>query len=338
MIRALGSLLFIAFAVFLLSGCSEKNYFEPKRVDGTVEYDGELPAAIAETGYRSATLENGAFITDDGLHEERLPEGYRYIAGDGELIVAAADCKPNIIYDTKSKKSRSIALPRRVLAALFIPGSKKIAFLIEGNSYGIYDYEKDEIVVKYESDNALTADIRIASPMMLENLILVPTLDGKLVILDRKSGVRVREIIVGKGDDFNNVIFLDVVGDRLVAATPHRIISVSPKLMDALDMEISDILFVKEGIYILSKEGKVYRCDNELKILNSKKFPFAHFVGAVYGEYIYLIEREGFIIATDTELANARIFKIPERIESWFFAAKDTLYYDRYYFKLHKER
>ncbi|MCF6201472.1 MAG: hypothetical protein L3J42_05060 [Hydrogenimonas sp.] len=326
----------LVFAI-LAAGCSEKNYFEPSKVDGTVKYDGELPAPIAEIGYKSATLENGMVVTEDGLQSFKLPTGYRFLAKEGDLVVSAGDCNPNIIYDIRSKESIELKLPRRAVAAMFIPDTKRIAFLLEGNSYGIYDYEKSETLVKYESDKALTADIRIASPMMLENLVLIPTLDGKLAILSRDSGMKVREIIVGKGEEFNNVIFLDVIGDRLVAATPHRVISVSPKLMDALDMEISDILFIKDGIYILSKEGTVYRCDSELKIVGSRKFPFAHFVGALYGESIYLIEREGYIIATDSDLSNAHIFKIPDRIDNWFFAAKERLYYDRYYFELHQE-
>ncbi len=337
MIRSSLYILFLAFFVFTAGGCSEKNYYEPSKIDGTVTYDGELPAPIAEVGYRSATLENGAVITSEGLQKFRLPEGYRFISRSGKLVVAAGDCKPNIIYNTETNESSEVDLPGMVVAAMFIPDSEKIAFVLEGNSYGIYDYGKKGIVAKYESDTALTADIRIASPMMLENLILIPTLDGKLVIVTAQDGTKVREIIVGKGEEFNNVIFLDVVGDRLVAATPHRIISVSPKLMDALDMEISDVLFLKDGIYILSKEGKVYRCDSELKILNSEKFPFAHFVGAIYGDYIYLIEREGYIIATDTDLSSSHVFKIPDRIENWFFAAKERLYYDRYYFRLHRD-
>ncbi|WP_457598693.1 hypothetical protein [Hydrogenimonas sp.] len=337
MIRRLGYLLVLGLLLLGGAGCSEKNYFEPEKIDGTVRYDGELPAPIAEVGYRSATLENGDVITMKGLQTYRLPEGYRYIADNGELVVAAGDCKPNIIYNPKTKESRKIDLPRRLLAALFVPGTETIAFLIEGNSYGIYDYEKGRVVAKYESDVALTADIRIASPMMLENLILIPTLDGKLVILNRESGTKVREIIVGKGEEFNNVIYLDVIGERLVAATPHRIISVSPRVMDALDMEISDLLFVEGAIYILSKEGTVYRCDTELKIQKSRKFPFAHFVGAIFGEFIYLIEREGYVIATDKDLSGANVFEIPDRIENWFFATNDTLYYDRYYFKLHQE-
>ncbi len=337
MIRKINFIVLLTLLALVAAGCSEKNYFEPSKIDGTVEYDGELPAPIAETGYRSATLENGMVITSKGLQDYKLPKGYRYLAKEGDLVAAAGDCKPNIIYDIKNKKSLKLNLPRRMIAAMFIPQTGRLAFLLEGNSYGIYDYEKQEILVKYESDKALTADIRIASPMMLENLVLVPTLDGKLVILGKDDGMKVREIIVGKGEEFNNVIFLDVIGDRLVAATPHRVISVSPELMDALDMEISDLLFIKDGIYILSKDGTIYRCDEELKILSSRKFPFAHFVGALSGEFIYLIEREGYIIATDRELESAHTFKIPDRIDDWFFAAEDRLYYERYYFKLHQE-
>ncbi|BBG65411.1 putative lipoprotein [Hydrogenimonas sp.] len=337
MIRRFAFTLAVLFFAFLAAGCSGKNYFEPSKIDGSVNYDGELPAPIAEVGYRSATLENGDVITMNGVEKLALPKGYRYLARSGELVAAAGDCRPNIIYNTRTKKSVEIELPRRMVAAMFIPGSEKIAFLIEGNSYGIYNYGENRLEVKYESDTALTADIRVASPMMLENLVLIPTLDGKLVILSRQNGAKVREIIVGKGEEFNNVIFLDVMGDRLVAATPHRVISVSPKLMDALDMEISDLIFIKDGIYILSKEGRVYRCDNELKILNSRKFPFAHFVGAIYGEFLYLVEREGYVIATDPELTSANVFKIPDRIENWFFATKESFYYDRYYFKLHRE-
>ncbi len=336
MIRGFGFILFL-FLALLGSGCSEKNYFEPNRIDGTLQYDGELAAPIAEVGYKNATLENGGVITFEGLEKYHLPDGYRFIARKGRVVAAAGDCKPNIIYDIETKKITKIDLPRRLLAAMFIPGTEKIVFLIEGNSYGIYDYKEGKTIVKYESDMALSADIRIASPMMLENLILIPTLDGKLVILNRQNGAKIREIIVGKGEEFNNVIFLDVIADRLVAATPHRIISVSPKLMDALDMEISDVVFIEEGIYILSKEGKIYRCDSELKIVKSRKFPFAHFVGVIYGKSIYLVEKEGYILATDTDLSSVNIFKMPERIENWFFAAKDTIYYDRYYLKLRSE-
>ncbi|WP_456485589.1 hypothetical protein [Hydrogenimonas sp.] len=331
----LGALLFAALLTMFMAGCSEKNYFKPEIVQGSINYDGELPAPIAEIGYHSATLENGQVVTDKGLSSYRLPKGYRFIAQSGDRIVAAGDCLPNIVFNVKTGKKRKIDLSRRILAAIFIPSSNKIAYLIEGNKYGIYDYESQKVVAQYSSDIALTSDIRIASPMMLEQLVLIPTLDGKLVILDG-DGAKLREIVVGKGENFNNVIFLDVIGNRLVAATPHRIISVSPKMMDAQNMEISDVIFLQSGIYILSKDGTVYLCDENLKIEKKKKFPFAHFVGAIYGEFLYLIEKQGYVIATDSDLVTANIFELPDDIDDWFFAAKDTIYYEKYYFKLHQ--
>ncbi len=335
MIRLSVTAFLLVFFVLFNAGCSEKNYFEPQEVKGAVNYDGDLPSQIVEVGYEAATLENGQVITEEGLQTYHLPEGYRYIAKSGELVAAAGDCKPNIIYNIVTKESISVNLPRRLLGALFIPNTDTIAFLIEGNSYGIYNYKENKIVSKYVSDPAVTADIRIANPMMLEKLVLIPTLDGKLVILNKTTGEKVREIIVGKGEEFNNIIFLDVIGNRLVAATPHRIISVSPQLMDAQSLEISDVIFVDDAIYILSKDGTIYHCDTDLKILHSRKFPFAHFVGAIYGEFIYIIEREGYVIATDQILSTDNVFELPDRIDKWLFTTPDALYYDKSYFKLH---
>lgn len=329
---------FLAFSLlFFMSGCSEKHYFEPEDIKGRIQYDGELTAEIVEVGYSGATLKNGQVITQKGLQNYRLPKDYRYINSYKDLVVAAGDCKPNIVFNKKTNEVIKLNLKRRIVAAMFIPDTTKLAFVLIGNSYGIYDFKEQKIVSKYQSDKAISADIRIANPMMLADLILVPTLDGKLVIIEKKGGKRVREIVVGKGEDFNNIIFLKVIGNRLVAATPHRIISVSPKIMDAQNMEISDVLFVKDGIYILSKDGTIYLCDESLKILAEKKLPFAHFVGAIYGEFIYVVEKEGYIIALDLNLASANIFEIPDEIENWFYSTKDTFYYEKYFFKLHQQ-
>jgi len=329
--------LLVGGLLFFISGCSEKHYFEPENIQGRIQYDGELPADIAEVGYSGATLKNGQVITQEGLQNYHLPKDYRYINSYKDLIVAAGDCKPNIIYNKNTKEVIKLNLQRRIVAAMFIPDTSKLAFVLEGNSYGIYDFKKQKIVSKYQSDKAISADIRVANPMMLADLILIPTLDGKLVILEKREGKKVREIIVGKGEEFNNIIFLKVIGNRLVAATPHRIISVSPKIMDAQNMEISNVLFVQDGIYILSKDGTIYLCDESLKILAEKKLPFAHFVGAIYGEFIYVVEKEGYIVALDLNLASANVFEIPDEIDNWFYSTKDTFYYEKHFFKLHQQ-
>jgi len=328
----------LAFSLLMfMSGCSEKHYFEPENIKGRIQYDGVLPAKIVEVGFSGATLKNGQVITQKGLQNYRLPKDYRFINSYNDLVVAAGDCKQNIVFNKKTNEKILLNLKRRIVSAMFIPETNKLAFLLEGNSYGIYDFKEQKIVSKYNSDKAISTDIRIANPMMLADLVLMPTLDGKLVILNKKDGKRVREIVVGKGEDFNNIIFLKVIGNRLVAATPHRIISVSPKVMDAQNIEISDVIFVQDGIYILSKDGTIYLCDESLKILAKKKLPFAHFVGAIYGEFIYVVEKEGYIVALDLNLASANIFEIPDKIDDWFYSTKDTFYYEKSFFKLHQQ-
>jgi hypothetical protein len=240
------------------------------------------------------------------------------------------------VFHTKTGKTIDLNVSRRIVSAMIMPDGGRVAWVSEGNRYGIYDFRSGESVVSYRGEPAITADMRIANPMMLEKLLLIPTLDGKLVILNAETGAKVRDIVVGKGEAFNNIIFLKVIGDRLVAATPHRIISVSPKIMDAQAMEISDVIFVSGAIYILAKDGNVYQCDEDLKIEAKKKFPFAHFVGAIYGEFVYLVEKQGYIIAIDRGLTVANVFELPESIERPFFTTADAFYYDNHYFKLNR--
>jgi hypothetical protein len=323
--------------LFLISGCSEKHYFEPEEIKGHIQYDGELPAEIVEVGFAGATLKNGQVITESGLEEYYLPKDYRYINSYKDLVVAVGDCKPNIIYNKESGKIIELKLKRRIVAAMFIPDSTRLVFVLEGNSYGIYDYSEQKVVAKYRSDKAITADMRIANPIMLADLIIVPTLDGKLIIMQKGSGKRVREIIVGKGENFNNAIFLKIVGSRLIAATPHRIISVSSKVMDAQNIEIRDIVLVDKAIFILSADGTIYKCDESLKILDKKKFPFAHYVGAIYGKLLYIVEKEGYIISLDSNLTKVDVYRIADEIDDWFYSTKDTFYYEKYFFKLHQQ-
>jgi len=326
----------VSSLLFFLSGCSEKHYFKPDSIKGYIQYDGELPAKIVEVGFAGATLKNNQVITQKGLQNYHLPKGYRFINSYDNLVVATGDCKPNIIYDKEKQEITKLNLKRRIVAAMFIPKTTKLTFVLEGNSYGIYDFKEHKIVSRYQSDRAVSADIRIANPMMLIDLVLIPTIDGKLVVLNKKDGKKVREIVVGKGDNFNNIIFLKVIGDRLVAATSHRIISINPKIMNSLNIEISDVVFAEDSIYILSKDGVIYLCNESLKILAKKRLPFAHFVGVIYGESIYVVEKEGYIIALDLNLKDANIFKLPNKIDNWFYSTKDTLYYEKYFFKLHQ--
>jgi outer membrane protein assembly factor BamB len=212
-----------------------------------------------------------------------------------------------------------------------------LALVLDDNSLMAIDIAQDRVLYESRQPAALAVDTKIANPIFLERLVVFPTLDGKLVVVDPRTGRELRTIVAGKGDAFDNVIFLKVLDEKLVAATPSRVISISPQYTSSLDLEVRDLVYVDGRVYILTKDGRILLTDPHLRILKSRKYPFAHFTGAIWGEYLYLIEKEGYIIALDKDLMASNIFQFPTQIEEYIFSAKDQVFYDDRYFKLNRE-
>ncbi|HOI83382.1 MAG TPA: hypothetical protein PKW30_03645, partial [Campylobacterales bacterium] len=96
-------------------------------------------------------------------------------------------------------------------------------------------------------------------------------------------------------------------------------------------------------IYIFTKDGRIILTDTDLKVLKEKKFPFARFVGVIYGKFIYAIEKEGYLIATDVNLASSNVFQfsapfygMSSTIEGFVYTSGDSIFYDNKQFKLAK--
>ncbi|WP_187648160.1 hypothetical protein [Nitrosophilus labii] len=326
---------FISFLFF--SGCSSKQYFEPKEIAGKVEFDKELPAKMIDVTRDGATLENGQVITEEGLLDVKLPQGFEFIGDGEEYIVGANNCGDIVIIDKKSKKTvfkKHFDLKRA--SAAKIKGDI-LALVFDTNEIMVVDFKKDEELYSQKSDKIYSVDTKIASPYFLGELILFPTLDGKIIIVDKVGKRAIRNILVGTEKFLNNIIFLNVLNNRLIAATPNKVVSVNPKNINTINIDLSDILFVKDAVYILAKDGRVIMTDPDLNILKTRKYPFAHFTGIVYGEYIYIIEKEGYIIATDHSLRVSNVFELSDKIEDYIFTSKDKIFYKDKFFQLNKK-
>ncbi len=320
----------------IFTGCSSKKYFEPSEVAGKVEFDGNLPAKIVDITRDGATLENGQVITEDGLLDVKLPKDFEFI-GDGEkFIVGAHNCGDVVIIDKNSKSLvyKKHFFNKRACAAKI--KDNLLALVFDNNEIMLIDFKNDKELFKFKSDKIYSTDTKIASPYFLGDLILYPTLDGKIIIVDKNRKKAIRTIIVGTEKFLNNIIFLDVIENRLIAATPQKIVSVNPQNINTLDIELSDVLFVKDAVYILAKDGRVILADPDLNILKTRKYPFAHFTGAIYGEFIYIVEKEGFLIATDHSLVVSNVFELPSEIDEYLFTAKDKIFFEDKYFKLNR--
>ena len=320
--------------MIVFSGCSSKQFFEPQEIAGYVSFDGDLPAKIVDIGRDGATLANGNFISKDGLENYKLPPKYLFINKSEGYFIAANPCGDLLIIDSKNRKQWHKKFKNRSVIAATIH-KNIVALVFDDNSLMLYNYRNDKFLYTSKQPVAIAADTNVANPYFLGNIAIFPTLDGKLVVVS-PDAKELRTIIVGTEKNFNNIIFLHVIDEKLIAATPNKIVSISPTYTNSLSIELRDVVYVKNRVYLLSKDGEILLTDPELQILKKRKYPFAHFVGAIYGEYIYIIEKEGYIIALDRDLRASNIFKFPDTIEEYIFIAGDKVFYNDKYFRLNK--
>ena len=324
-------------ALFILSGCGTKRQnFEPTSLSGEIAYDGSLPSSIMDVVRGGATLENGQIITKSGLTDVKLPEGYTFLGDSNEKYLATSQCSDLIIID-----KNSVIIYEKKFDAVVASASLKddmLAVVLGNNNVQLIDTKTDKIVYKKSGDKVYAHDSKIAAPYFLNSLVIFPTLDGKLLIVDLNKNKLLRDVVVKSERFFSNVIYLDVLGDRLVAATKQRVVSINPKSMAFLDEEVKDVIILENRVLVFTKDGRVILTDADLKVIKTKKFKFAAFVGTIHGEFVYIIERGGFLIATDLSLVSSNIYELPDEIESFVFTTDNKLFYKDNYFKLGKSK
>ncbi len=321
--------------IFVFLGCSSKSLYEPKEIAGYVSFDGNLPAPIADVTRSGATLQNGQVISKKtGLTNIYIPKNDRflnisqnsviYTSPMGKLYIKNKDNKV-IFTHNFSKMIASASLKNDLLAIVF-----------SDNTLMVYNIKTNIIKFSKKLDDVYALDARLVAPYFLGKLIVFPSLDGRLVIVDSKRFGVIRDIVVSSKPYFNNIIFMNVLDNRLVAATQNRVISIDPKSVSFMNVGVKDIVFLGERIFVFTKDGKIILTNSSLKRLKERKFKFANFSTAIYGQFVYVIEKNGYLIATDKNLITTNVYKLPNAIENLMFTTNNTFYYDDKYFKLNK--
>lgn len=328
-------LLLAPLFLVIFSGCSSKQYFEPEKVEGDVQVTGFIQDHLRSASRDGAMLENNFFITKDGVSSFPLEDGYKYLNESKNYLFATNNCGVLHIYSKDGEIVQSIEYDREVLNAA--EENDFIATINAGNEITLYDLKSKEFVFKQSEQEAVANDVKIAAPHFLNDIVIFPTLDGKMVIVDILSGKPVRNIAVSSSKFFNNIIFLNIVDDRLVAATQTRAVSVSPEFINTIELSLRDVIFVGDKIYFFTKEGEIVLTDSDLREIKRHKFPFAHFDAAIYGEFVYAIESQGYIIAVDRDLLTSYVYELDTSIDGPVFAAEDRVYFRDYYFQLSQE-
>ncbi|WP_294956036.1 hypothetical protein [Sulfurovum sp.] len=321
------SLPLLAAAALLFSGCSSKQYFEPAQTYSASYATSTYGSKIVDLSRDGATLQNGQYIGKKGVQHINLGEGYRFLSESSAYVLAGnAEGKLKIINKKSGKTIRTVDLEVPIVSASVHNGM--IAYILNSNAFGIYSIKANKKVMENRSEVTYAIDTRAASPMFIDSLVVMPMLDGKLIVLDSNNPVDAKVIYLSSDKVFNNVIFLDRMGDTMVAATPEKLITLGVDGQMEYRAEISDVAVSGSTIYLFQKDGEILKLNRMLEVLAQKKFKYAHYAASTaFGGKVYALDQQGALIVLSSDLKKHKIYDLGE-VESPVFIGGHKLYKD----------
>ncbi len=324
--RIIKIVLSIAILIFM-AGCSGKKYFEPTNThsaSSAITSTGKEADSIMRDGI---TFTDGTFLTRSGMGKFKLPEGFHYVTQSSKYVLAADDRGNIHIYDRSSGKLIKKNRLKMPLVSAGIRGDK-IYYIQQDNIFGIYSISQNKSLISAKVGRAYAVDTRIANPITVGNLVVVPTLDGKLLIIDPSNPKKAGGIAIGKSFNLNNVIFLSKIGNRIIAATPSKVISASPQGMNKFSANVADVTISGGNIYLLTRKGEVIKLSPTLKVLAKQRFNYAQFVAiAVVNGKVYVLDRSGALIVMDPTFKKYKVYDIGS-VSDYAFVDGARLYKD----------
>ena len=168
-------------SLFLFTACSSKKYYEPEDVSSNIELNKEsMSSSISSMNKIGGTLNNKQVITKNGISSYELPEGFDFlnVTEDGRIIAT------NYIDKILIGKEERVVKDVVVAASL---KNEKLALVYSSNTIELLDINTSKTLFKEYLPLSLANDTRITNPYFMGNLILFPTLNGKVIIVSALS-------------------------------------------------------------------------------------------------------------------------------------------------------
>ncbi|MBP7748859.1 MAG: hypothetical protein KA070_01795 [Aliarcobacter sp.] len=317
-------------ALFLFTACSSKKYFEPEDVSSNIVLSKEsMSSSITSMNKIGATLDNKKFITKNGISNYELPEGFDFLnlTEDGRII--ATNYVDKILIGNQEKILKDV-----VIAASL--KNEKLALVYSNNTIELIDVNTSKTLFKEYLPLSLANDTRITNPYFMGNLILFPTLNGKVIIISSTNNESVKNISVDPDSEFNNIISLNVIesSQTLIVATPNKIVSISPKEVLSKDYEVRDIIINKEDIYVATIDGQLIKLSASLNEVKSKKYKYAKFHALAFTDSLYAVESQGFLVNINSDFSKDSVYDFSFDNEERMIAIGNRIYFDSKYITL----
>lgn len=319
--------LVLLFALFV--GCSQKQYFTPSedKIIGEVRFDDKLSDSISQSNKNGALLRDGTLVTKDGIYHINLKENYSFLNTSGDLIlVGNYETNTLSILNKDGKEIQSFEFEYMPLSASL--RDNVLAVVLSDNSFVLWDTSVNEKLFSSNNTASYAINSKIASPLFMDNMVVFPAFDGKVVVVNMDNFKILHTIALGSGTFFNNVIYLTSSGKNLIIATSNKLMTFIDGKDFSKEINISDIVYVNNKIYVLSLEGEVIELDLLLNELNKAKFQYASLSSIIISDYIYTLESQGYMIKIDPNSFVDSIYEIDIDEYKNSFYTDDVIYYD----------
>ncbi len=315
-----------AFFLIFFTGCISKKYYEPEDTSSFNENTFDLDASIIDLNSDGATLENNQFISKKGILNT-VKENFKFLNFSDNTIIAS-DSNASV-YLNNETLNKAIHFDKNIISASI--NKNLLAFSSIDNSITLYNLDTEKVLFKDYLKPSSINNIKIANPIFLSSVVLYPTLDGKIVIVDLQKNTVVKTINIDPKSDINNVIFIKEINDTLIAATTKKLFSFVNSKVNLKDIDVQNIIVNKNNIYIATQDGEVIKYDFALNKLASKKFKFAKINALAFGTFLYALESQEFLIRISEDFKNTTIFDFSFDEEEKVIAIDNRIYFDDEY-------
>ena len=316
-------LLASSIATLIFTGCSSKQYYEPKNTSALSGVS--MGDTLVHYSRDGATLASGKILTKTQTVDLKVQKGFYFINNSNNAAITA-DLHGNCNIITKKGVVDSAKFPKALVAATLI--GKYLVYVLQNNHYGVYDFSQKKIIYTNKSTKVFAIDTRIANPLAIDKLVVIPTLDGKLTILDLTTLKITKEIYVSTESTFNNVIYLAKIKNTLIAATPNKVLSISAQGKKELDTAVAEVIVSNDAVFVFAIDGRILKLNESLSVISEKKFKFAHFsVAALSTDKVFALDKQGYLIVANQSLSKHKVYMLSE-VDSYAFVSNGKLYFD----------
>ncbi|EAL5903173.1 hypothetical protein DSE64_06525, partial [Campylobacter lari] len=312
--------LFIITLIFFSACGTKREYYQPTQLEQLPYNSKNINGKIVNFNNNIAQLNNNAFIDNKGnITALKIDKNYNILNICQEEILIADNDGNFKILNLQGEELFSHKFNESVVSAN-VDGDD-IALILASNTL-VYANKNLGIRMLQNLGTAYAQDSRYANPYFLNTIIIYPMLNGKLAILNKSTLKVNKEILVSSEEFFNNIIYLHVKNDTMVAATAQKIIVVTPNRTLYLNENIKEVNINDKEIFILTKDGRVIKNDYNLRKIDEIKFQFALFSkSTLYNDSLYIFEKTGYLIKLNTNLKDFTVYKLNEAIDKKSFMA-----------------